>query len=403
LTLHDPSGDKLDQLPFAIRRFQHVFQKLTLGCLTLTLPNRHVLTVQGTLPGPNGVLHMHRWRVLRRAGLRGDVGLGDAFMDRDWDTPGLPRLLEYFAVNTAANGTQFTPTGLAGWILAAYHNLRANSPRMARRHVAAHYDLGNQFYATWLDPSMTYSAALFSDEATSLEDAQIEKYRALVTATGIEHGSRVLEIGCGWGEFACFAAEECGCHVTAVTLSPAQRSYAEDRVARSGLTDKVTIVETDYRSISGQYDHVVSIEIIEAVGEQYWPTYFEKVASLLKPGGKFGLQAITIRDSDFDEYRKRPDFLQTYIFPGGMLLPQSGMHELAGGAGLTTRQTHRFGQDYARTLAIWLSQFEAAWPEIETQGFDGRFNRMWRFYLAMCEAGFRSGLIDVSQTVYERP
>lgn len=402
VTLQDGSGQTVDRLPFVLRRLRPLLQGLTVGGLTISLPDARVLVVDGPQSGPEVAMSVHRWRLFRRAGLRGDVGLGEAFADGDWTSPDLALLLEYFAANTVANGDQFTPGGFGGWVLSLYHMARANSPRMARRNIAAHYDLGNAFYATWLDPSMTYSAALFSDGAADLEAAQIAKYRALISGVGIGPDDHILEIGCGWGGFACLAAQQTGCQVTAVTLSPAQRAYAEERIARAGLQDRVTVVEADYRSLTGLYDHIISIEMIEAVGEQYWSVFFDKVASLLRPGGRFGLQAITIGDADFQEYRRRPDFLQTYIFPGGMLLPEQAMRDMAQNAGLTAGPARGFGLDYARTLADWHDRFLSAWPEIEAQGFDPKFRDMWRFYLAMCEAGFKSGLIDVSQTVFVR-
>ncbi len=400
LSLCDPSGEPIGRWPFLLRRMQGLLQGLSVGRLVVTLPDGSVLTIEGKVPGPHGQLSIYRWRALQRAGLQGDVGLGEAFMDGDWDSPNLAETLLFFAANTAETGDQFTPSGLWGWLLAGYHRLRANTRFMARRNIAAHYDLGNDFYATWLDPTMTYSAALFAEGANSLEEAQIAKYRALASATGLGAEDHVLEIGCGWGGFAVWAAQNIGCSITAVTLSKAQHDYAQARIERAGVSDRITLLLQDYRSLTGQFDHVISIEMIEAVGEAYWPVYFAKVASLLRPGGRFGLQAITINDADFSTYRRRPDFLQTHIFPGGMLLPAQGMRQIAGSAGLKAEPARSMGLDYAQTLAIWHSQFNDAWPELEAQGFDFAFRRKWQFYLAMCEAGFRSGLIDVSQTVF---
>lgn len=400
MSLCDPSGAPVARLPFVLRRMQGLLQGLCTGRLSVDLPDGSMLTIAGSLPGPHGQLRIHRWRALRRAGLQGDVGLGEAFMDGDWNSPNLAEVLFYFAANTAATGDQFSPGGLGGWLLAGYQSLRANTRFMARRNIAAHYDLGNEFYATWLDPTMTYSAALFAEGAQSLEEAQVAKYRALAKATALGPEDHVLEIGCGWGGFAIWAAQDIGCRVTAVTLSRAQHDFARDRIERAGLSDRISIVLQDYRTLSGQFDHVISIEMIEAVGEAYWPVYFAKVATLLRPGGRFGLQAITIGDADFQTYRRRPDFLQTHIFPGGMLLPEQGMQRIARTAGLAAEPARSMGQDYARTLATWHRRFDATWPDLAAQGFDTAFRRKWQFYLAMCEAGFRSGLIDVSQTVF---
>ena len=380
-----------------LKRFRHMF---TLGRLAITLPNDDVLQISGDAGGPDAAMRLHRWRVFRRATSRGDVGLGEAFMDGDWDSPDLSQLLLFFAVNAVESGEQFAPRGVAGLLLALAHALRGNSIRKAPHNITKHYDMGNDFYATWLDPSMTYSAALFANKTSDLEAAQKHKYHSLIQSVGIGANDHVLEVGCGWGGFACEVVRHTGCRVTAITLSRAQFDYAKRRVKSEGLDDRITVVLQDYREVAGTFDRIVSIEMIEAVGEEYWPTYFNKIATLLRPGGTFGLQAITIKDAVFPDYRKTADFLQTYIFPGGMLLPENGIQNLAADAGFEPVAFLAFGLDYARTLISWRDRFDAAWPEIVEQGFDTRFQRMWQFYLAECEAGFRSGLIDVSQTVF---
>ncbi len=400
VSLLDPKGRRLPRLPAPLKPLGAYLRRLTAGRMRFDLPNGHRLEILGTRPGPTASMQLSRWRVFPRAILRGDVGLGEAFMDRDWDSDDVAGVLYYFALNTVENGLQFTPKGPAGWALTLAHALRANSLRRAPKNIAAHYDLGNAFYAAWLDPLMMYSSALFDGDTSDLATAQVRKADALIASVGIGPGDHVLEIGCGWGGFASHAARKTGCKVTAITLSPAQRDHALALVSAQGLTGQVTVLEQDYRAVTGAFDHIISIEMIEAVGERYWPVYFNTVAALLKPGGAFGLQAITIRDDAFPEYRKTSDFLQTYIFPGGMLLPEQGMQTIARQAGLSPSTQIAFGPDYAATLAHWQRRFDAAWPKIATMGFDDRFNRMWRFYLSACQAGFQSGLIDVSQTVY---
>lgn len=396
------SREAMRAVPILVRSGLRFIRALSVGSLDLTLPDGRGLAVRTGADGPHGVMIVHRWRLFARVAMRGDVGLGEAFMDGDFETPDLAALLSVFAANARVGEKGFGPGRLAGLALRLRHLLRHNSRSGSKRNIVAHYDLGNAFYAEWLDPSMTYSSALFTRGANDLETAQADKYRTLIERTGIDETCHVLEIGCGWGGFACLAAEEVGCRVTGLTLSPAQKEFAEARIAARGLSDRVTIELCDYRDKQGAFDRIVSIEMFEAVGEQYWPIYFSKVSELLKPGGRAGLQIITLRDAFFDSYRKGADFLQTYIFPGGMLPAEGLLPRLAKAAGLDSDDPFTFGQDYARTLALWTERFEDAWSRIEPSGFDERFRRMWLFYLAECEAGFRSGLINVQQAVYHR-
>ena len=275
------------------------------------------------------------------------------------------------------------------------HLLRRNSRAGSRRNIHAHYDLGNSFYAAWLDPGMTYSSALFREAGTSLEAAQREKYAVLARRIGIESGHKVLEVGCGWGGFAEFVGREIGAEVDAITISQAQFDHASARIQAAGLADRVRIKLCDYRDLDGVYDRVASIEMFEAVGEPYWPTFFNKLEAVLKPGGLAGLQIITIADDLFDGYRRRPDFIQKYIFPGGMLPSQSRLREEVASAGLVWRGLDGFGADYAQTLHQWTGRFESAWPKIQALGFDDQFRRLWRYYLGYCQAGFTTGRTDV--------
>lgn len=389
-------------LPFLTRPAFKLLDGLVIGSLDITLPDGQKIPVETEKPGPHGVLVIRRWRFFPRVAFRGDVGLGEAFMDGDFETPDLAKLLEVFAANAVENGASYAPSRWAGIALWFRHFLNRNTRSGSKRNILAHYDLGNEFYAEWLDPSMTYSSALFGRGANDLETAQADKYRALIERTRIDESCHVLEIGCGWGGFACLAAQETGCRVTGLTLSPSQKAFAEARIAERGLSDRINIELCDYRDKEGSFDRIVSIEMFEAVGEEYWSTYFNKVRDLLKPGGFAGLQIITLRDAFFDSYRKGADFLQTYIFPGGMLPPENQLPELGRAAGLEPEAPFTFGEDYGRTLAAWANRFEAAWSRIEPKGFDERFRRMWLFYLAICEAGFRSGLINVQQAAYRR-
>jgi len=277
------------------------------------------------------------------------------------------------------------------------HALNRNSRKGSRRNIHAHYDLGNDFYSLWLDPSMTYSSALFTSPEQSLEAAQHHKYATLARDMDLQAGHHALEIGCGWGGFAEFAAKTVGAKVTAITISKAQAEFARKRLFEQGLAERAEIKLIDYRDLEGRFDRIASIEMFEAVGEAYWPAYFDRIRRVLAPGGRAGLQIITIRDDLFDEYRKRSDFIKRYVFPGGMLPSETKLRAATQAAGLSYGAVRRFGVDYADTLRQWAERFEAAWPDIKAQGFDEQFRRLWRFYLCYCEAGFRTGRTDVIQ------
>ena len=326
----------------------------------------------------------------REASNRVCVGFAESYLDGHWDSPDLTALLTLLADNRDA----LRRAVYGSWrsLLAARvrHWLNGNSKAGSKRNIMAHYDLGNDFYKLWLDPSMTYSSAWFSQPDQTLECAQRAKYQRMLERLGAQPGRRVLEIGCGWGGFA-EAATRQGLNVTGVTLSPEQLKWAQQRVPSADLRLQ------DYRDLTERYDHVVSIEMFEAVGERWWPTYFKKVASSLASGGKAMLQTITIRDDLFGAYRKGTDFIQQYVFPGGMLPSSSALHAAAAKQGLVVKDEFAFGQDYARTLAEWRVAFEQQWPTIAAQGFDDSFRRLWRFYLAYCEAGFLSGNVNVVQ------
>ena len=355
--------------------------------------------------GPGAHLSLTRWRAVRRLLFSADLGLAYGYLAGDWDTQDLTTLLTAMAENYDALAPQSSGFGALGVAKRLRHALNRNSRRGSRRNILAHYDLGNAFYESWLDSSMTYSSALFADPKEPCERAQHRKYERLARLAQVAPGGEVLEIGCGWGGFAQYAAGELGAKVTAVTLSPAQQQFAQARLFRAGLAERVDVQLRDYRDIRGSFDSVVSIEMFEAVGEAYWPRYFQVLADSLKPSGHAALQVITLREDLFEDYRRRPDFIQLEVFPGGMLPTLGHLTRGASAAGLLapTRGVLRFGASYALTLRRWRERFEAAWPQIVTLGFDERFYRLWRYYLAYCEAGFASGRTDVVHLGLTKP
>ncbi len=375
----------------------------SVGSLTFILPDGEAVRVQGETPGPDARLLVRDYRFIRRALLSGDIGFAEGYMAGEWDTPDLAALLGVLSANFDTLRRLARGNALARVFHSFSHALRGNSRRGSKRNIHAHYDLGNDFYARWLDPTMTYSSARFAAPDQSLADAQRNKYATLANSIDLKAGQSVLEIGCGWGGFAEYAAKEVGARVTGVTISQAQYDYASKRLFDQGLADRAQIRLVDYRDIQGKFDRVASIEMFEAVGERYWPAYFDKIREVLVPGGKAGLQIITIRDCDFDNYRRRADFIQKYIFPGGMLPSEQRLREETARAGLGWEALSSFGQDYADTLQAWLRRFDAAWESIAPLGFDERFRRLWRFYLAYCEAGFRTGRTDVVQLALSAP
>jgi cyclopropane-fatty-acyl-phospholipid synthase len=388
-------------LPAKAKLALSVGMKLPKGTLVVHTPEGPVLEVGGNAPGPHAEIVLKNWNLPRRAFAGATIGVAESYMDGDWESPDVTTFLELFVVNEDA-GEQVA--GGANWLLTALERLRHwmndNTKSGSRRNISAHYDLGNRFYREWLDPSMTYSSALYSSGANDLESAQAAKYRALAKDTGIGPDDHVLEIGCGWGGFAEFAAREIGCKVTGLTISREQHDFAQERIQKAGLADKVEIKFQDYRDETGRYDRIASIEMFEAVGEKHWPTFFSKMKECLKAGGAAGLQIITIKDEAFDAYRARPDFIQRYVFPGGMLPSPERLRSLGDQFGLTYARERIFPQDYARTLAEWRSRFWSSWDKIKPLGFDERFRRLWEFYLHYCEAGFRAEYIDVRQVVY---
>ena len=387
---------QLKGVPASMRIAGFLLLKTKSGSISFQLTDgRHIVFDQGQ-PGPHAFVEIHDYRFVQRALAGGDVGFAEAYMDGDWSTPNLTNVLEFFSENFEAAGKLAVGGWFVRWANMIRHLFNRNSKEGAQRNIMAHYDLGNDFYSEWLDPSMTYSSALFNNPNMSLEQGQHAKYAAICDQVGANDNSHLLEIGCGWGGFAEHAAKYRGASVTCLTISPSQRDWALERMQRQGLSDKVDIKLQDYRDHTGQYDGVASIEMFEAVGEKYWPRYFAKLAEALKAGGRAALQIITIADDLFPKYRKRADFIQRYIFPGGMLPSEAALKPQFAKAGLVQQEVNYFGEDYARTLKEWSKAFNEKWDHsIAPQGFDDAFRRMWNFYLSYCEAGFKNGRINV--------
>jgi cyclopropane-fatty-acyl-phospholipid synthase len=367
------------------------------GTLIFELPTGRELRMEGTRAAPEARILVRDFRFMTRVLTAGDIGFAEGYMAGEWDTPDLAAVLEVVSRNSEGllrlikGNPLFRAAGMVN------HLLRANTRRGAQKNIHAHYDLGNAFYSRWLDETMTYSSALYAAPDQPLTEAQRNKYRALAQSIGLQGGQHLLEIGCGWGGFAEFVAGEVGARVTGITISKEQYDFARERMFRQGLNERAEIRFVDYRDVEGQFDRIASIEMFEAVGEKYWPAYFRKIAQVLSPGGRAGLQIITIRDELFDRYRRRMDFIQKYIFPGGMLPSEARLKSETAAAGLAWQGIARFGQHYADTLAEWRRRFDGAWDEVRPLGFDERFRRLWRFYLSYCEAGFRTGQTDVVQ------
>jgi cyclopropane-fatty-acyl-phospholipid synthase len=390
-------------LPWRARTIMRMLLGIKKGALSITIPGGRHFRVSGTESGPHADITLNNWKLPSRALVGGSTGAAESYVDGDWDSHNIRDFLEFFLVNST-EGVDMTRGRniVANLVQKLRHWMNQNSKAGSKRNISAHYDLGNAFYSQWLDPSMTYSSALYETGANDLESAQKAKYKALADAIGLTKDQHVLEIGCGWGGFAEYAAGTVGARVTGLTISREQHDYAVERMRKAGLSDRVEIKFQDYRDETGTYDAIASIEMFEAVGEKYWPTFFGKVRSSLKAGGKAGLQIITINDRDFDYYRAKPDFIQRYIFPGGMLPSPMALAKATGNAGLSLVNQRVFPQDYARTLAEWRDTFGKAWPSIVPLGFDERFKRLWDFYLYYCEAGFRAEFIDVRQVVYSK-
>jgi len=375
-----------------------VMSRLRRGELELVLHNGAEKHFVGAEPGPKARVEIRDPRGATQLLASTNIGLAEGYMDGHWDTPDLDAVLALGLANLVDRPAALTPPTTP--IQRAWHALRDNSLRGSKRNIADHYDLGNDFYRLWLDDTMAYSSAMF-DGTEDLGSAQVRKWDHLLELLQPNAKDHILEIGCGWGGFAVHAAQQAGCRVTGVTLSEAQHAWATQAVAEAGLEDRVDIRMQDYRAVPETYTRIASIEMFEAVGERWWPVFFRQIKDRLTPGGVAALQTITIDEAHFGDYRRKPDFIQRYIFPGGMLPSQKSFRASAQAGGLRVADESQFGASYAKTLAEWKTRFEAAVPRVLELGFDERFVRMWRYYLAYCRAGFDAKTIDVIQVRLE--
>jgi cyclopropane-fatty-acyl-phospholipid synthase len=374
------------------------------GTLAVTLPDGSTIHCPGgTRTEPRAALTIHDPAVFRRLLTGGAIAFAECYIDGLWDTPDLPALLDLLHRNETALRTGRIGSRIARLLNRYYHRSRDNNRDGSRRNIAYHYDLGNDFYAAWLDPGMTYSAARYRQPSDTLQEAQDAKYRRIAGLAGLQGGEHILEIGCGWGGFMEHATGIPDCRVTGITLSREQHAWANRRMQAIGRAGQAAASLTDYRDATGSYDAVVSIEMLEAVGRAHWPTYFRTLNERLRPGAAAVVQVITIDDSRYRHYLRNTDFIQRYIFPGGMLPTPGIVCRQAAAAGLEVDHREMFGMDYARTLAAWRRNFHAAWPRIRKLGFDETFQRLWDYYLCYCETGFRSGSIDVGIFRFRKP
>jgi cyclopropane-fatty-acyl-phospholipid synthase len=389
--------------PAGARLFLALLERISHGHLELLTPEHTRMVFGNAHAGPAATLQVHDWRACDRILRAGDIGFAEAYGAGWVDSPDLAALLRLAVRNDSALDRALFGSLLArGWYRLR-HWLRRNNRAGSRRNIHAHYDIGNAFYRLWLDPSWTYSSALFDgDYSQPLERAQQRKYQRVIDTLGLRAGDRVLEVGCGWGGFAEHAARQ-GIHVHGVTLSPSQLAIGRERIAAAGLAPLVELELRDYRDSGGSYDAIVSIEMFEAVGERYWQDYFRTLAARLKPGGKALVQSITIGEQYFPRYRAGSDFIQQYIFPGGMLPSIERFEHGAARAGLRNVGRLAFGPDYAETLRRWRRAYHDARAEVTAQGYDNHFQRIWDLYFAYCEAGFDEGRTDVVQFLLERP
>ena len=371
-----------------------VLRRHGIGRIRLALPSGDTGVIGDAKSPVEASIALKSYGALWKLARRGALGFAEAYMDGDIDTDDLRAIFEVYLANEPLISRACPSLNATRSRDRRFHMRRRNTHDGSRRNIADHYDLGNAFYRLWLDPSMLYSSGLFGNCGMSLEDAQKVKLQRILAALDLSEGQSLLEIGCGWGALAEAAARR-GAKVRAITISEQQLSAARVRIAAAGLSGRVEIRFEDYRDTIGTFDRLVSIEMIEAVGEENWPVFFKTISDRLRPEGLAVIQAITIREDAFAQYRQNPDFIQRYIFPGGMLPTVDLMHQRAGEAGLFFETIERFGPSYALTLAEWRRRFEAAWPEISGLGFDERFRRMWLYYLIYCEVGFERGLIDV--------
>ncbi|MEK9643295.1 MAG: cyclopropane-fatty-acyl-phospholipid synthase family protein [Paracoccaceae bacterium] len=401
--MHLTSTNGQKNLP---RYFAQVFEglsNLNNGRVDFALRDGRIFRAEGKNPGPIAILEVKDDDIFGRLIREGDLGFCEAYLDGGWNTPDLQGFMDFAHADNNEVYDSFPGMSLVRAFEKLRFWLQSNSKRQSLKNISYHYDLGNEFYKLWLDDTMTYSSAIFETGQESLEKAQIAKYASMVDQMGVKAGDHVLEIGCGWGGFAEYAAAERGLSVTGLTLSKEQLAFARERIEKKGLQDKVTFKLQDYRDEKGVYDGIASIEMFEAVGEKYWPTYFDTLRNCLKPGRCATLQIITVRDDRWDIYRRGVDFIQKYIFPGGMLPSPSALRSEVDRAGLQFQKSIEFGQSYSLTLRRWYQDFNEKWDQVADLGFDERFRRMWNLYLTSCASTFLSGNCDVTQITVSNP
>jgi cyclopropane-fatty-acyl-phospholipid synthase len=390
-------------LGILVRKGLKIASNLERGSLKIVLPDGQVHVMTGKVPGRYAEITIHDWSVFSDFFREGYLGFCEGYLRGKWDTDDLQSLMDLvYDGNDRLNDALELP-GFYKLVERLRFWLQSNSKRQAAKNISYHYDLGNEFYRLWLDETMTYSSAIFENPQESLEAAQKRKYASMVDQMGAVPGDHVLEIGCGWGGFAEYAAGERGLKVTALTISQRQYDFAVERIAKAGLSDRVSIKLQDYRDERGTYDGIASIEMFEAVGERYWPTYFSTLRDCLRPGRHATLQIITVADDRWPLYRRSVDFIQKYIFPGGMLPAPSVLRAEVEKAGLRVKGSIEFGTSYSLTLRRWHETFTDRWGEVKKLGFDDRFKRMWDFYLASCAGAFQGGNCDVTQITVTRP
>ncbi len=397
------STDGEQNLPRYFARAFGMLQKMNTGRIDFVLPDGRHFRAEGPNPGPVAEVHIHNNDLFARLIREGDLGFCDAYLDEWWSTPDLQAFMDWVHADNDDIYDGFPGMSLLRNFEKFRFWLQRNHREQARKNISYHYDLGNDFYGLWLDDTMTYSSALFETGQESHEAAQIAKYASMVDQMGAQPGDHILEIGCGWGGFAEYAAKERGLKVTGLTISEEQFKYAQQRIEKAGLSGLVDFKLQDYRDETGTYDGIASIEMFEAVGQKYWPTYFETVRERLKPGKNATLQIITVQDKRWDVYQRGVDFIQKYIFPGGMLPSPSALRAQIVKAGLGIERSVEFGPSYNITLRRWHDTFNEKWDQIAEMGFDERFRRMWNFYLTSCAATFESANCDVTQITIKRP
>ena len=377
--------------------FINGIKKFPYGSIEIVWPNGEVKNISAIKSGPKANLKIADNKVIKEIISGGSVKFAELYMNKRISTSNLTTLMYYCALNNDQAEDTFKISIFKNFYNKLSHFKNKNSKNQAKKNISYHYDLGNKFYSYWLDESMTYSSAIFSKQDDNLEIAQINKYKKLANLVSVQDGDNILEIGCGWGGFSEFLGKEYGCNITAITISKEQYKFAKKRIKMAGLDNKVNIQYCDYRNIEGKFDKILSIEMFEAVGKDYWNGFFKKIRKILNPNGNVGLQLITIDDNIYEVYKKNPDFIQKYIFPGGMLPSFKILESIANNNYFNINSVNSYSNDYAKTLNIWNSKFNKNWGNIEELGFDETFKLMWNYYLSYCEGGFLSKNIDLKQ------